>query len=243
MVIWLIPKVPALWFCTLVTVMLTNSLLSYHFRCNMVGLTLSCPWLILWPCMTQTDLPGKAEGCLTCIHLWLWSHKAYLHNICASFSAAWETCAGASTGLALSVCVCVSLFPPYLHSPIFIWSTEAQLAHTTEAQMSTSSLPILFSSSCSFYSHSSCSCSSAMEAAVVCSLTSFRFSTHIQQCFSDVLVQSHTPRHSPSHTDPLQKAHGVFLLAHLSLSLAVARWLFVSFHLIRLIEFSLLWRL
>lgn len=107
MVIWLIPKVPALWFCTLVTVMQTNSLLSYHFRCNMVGLTLSCPWLILWPCMTQTDLPGKAEGCLTCIHLWLWSHKAYLHNICASFSAAWETCAGASTGLALCVCACV----------------------------------------------------------------------------------------------------------------------------------------
>lgn len=125
MVIWLIPKVPALWFCTLVTVMLTNSLLSYHFRCNMVGLTLSCPWLILWPCMTQTDLPGKAEGCLTCIHLWLWSHKAYLHNICASFSAAWETCAGASTGLALSVCVFVTVpaLPTLSHLHLKYWGT------------------------------------------------------------------------------------------------------------------------
>lgn len=108
-----------------------------------------------------------------CIHLWLWSHAAYSRNICASFGAVWEVCGGAaSTGLAQSVRVCHCshrTFPPL----IFIWGTEPWQTQQ-RPRWAQAELLSLFSSSLSFSSHSSYSCSSVLEAAVVCSLSSFR---------------------------------------------------------------------
>lgn len=81
--------------------------------------------LVVWPDgVTRAQISHactKMFNMYICIHQWLWSHKAYLRNICVSFSAVWEVCGVASTGLAQSlfVCVCVCYCSTYPLSSSF----------------------------------------------------------------------------------------------------------------------------
>lgn len=133
---------------------------------------------VLWPDgMTHAQISQactKMFKMYFCIHLWFWSHKAYLHNI-VSMSVLFEKYAAWSPRGWPSLCVFATILTLPTPSLIFIWGTEPW--HTQQRPSWAQAVLLFFfffSSSLSFSSHSACSCFSVVEAAVVCSLTSFR---------------------------------------------------------------------
>lgn len=165
--------------------------------------------------MTQHRSLRHAERCLTCIFAFIcgFGIARHIYITFVSPSVLFEKCAAQSLRGWPSLCEFATVLTPPAPSRLHLrcWA----MADTAEAYMSTSSTLLLFSSSSLFSSHSSCSCSSVVEAAVVCSLTSFG-STHIPQCVNDSFSRNHTQTHIHPHK------YLVFLFPHFSLNLAFA---------------------